>query len=280
MSSTGLCFKYCPLSVLELENIISKKIHFSAIIGFNDPRDSEIPYDLDDVLSSEDARPFIQWSQQLKRVPRVIINEMISVLRRQIYIACFSQIESGEDDSLMWAYYADKSRGMRIACDFDAFATRNELVHDDENFLFPVEYHKQDAAKGFGTAIVLSLLRALRDRPEKRYVYRPLKDFIKDCPSLAFSDVACREHILRCVTTKRECWEDEREMRLIRFIMPGMPSDITLTRQSFFKEISLGPKSSKADRLLVTKIFSSMGQSASFISNSEGIYTFNLTHQK
>jgi hypothetical protein len=251
-----MLYRYCPFSLQEIENVLGLKIHFSSIENFNDPRDSRIVFDFDVLRKNPLSMPFLQRCQELRRSPKIVIDEIISSLQKRIAIACFSQKKPAEDDTTMWAYYAGKSSGMRIACDFGEFSTGNQIVLRENDPCFPVNYVEDDKeSRDCGTQIVLFLLRSFHSFRGRQYASRPLKDFIDDVPEIAFSDHEIRENIIRCVTVKKTCWSPEREQRLIRFMTPGMSSEISLTRKSFFAEIALGPKSSKADRDLAARLF-------------------------
>ena len=127
-------YRYRSLSnEYELDNIMQGQIWLSIPAEFNDPYDSMINIDLDEILKKylEADKEIIQQYNSLSRgdkrkARRYIekekaklekdINKELEILRESFGIACFSE---SYDSLLMWSHYADYHRGICLEYSFE-----------------------------------------------------------------------------------------------------------------------------------------------------------------
>lgn len=253
-------YKYCDLSIYELENLIQNQIHFSPVRSFNDPADTRF-----------DIRPKI-----VREMPG--ISEALSSLHIEendcdhalirigvevekcIYVSSFIRTND-PDDPLMWGYYANKSKGLRVAYDFhwlrpdnkkeNSFEAKEQLVDYDLKKVEPPTDSQENTDGNFQFAWHSNDLVARLLLNKEGRQWKNASEFFAAVPRLISMDRQCMDDISYCATHKDVAWEKEKEVRLLRLLPPHRSEFLTNQPLSLIKEVAVGPNASSEDiRLL------------------------------
>jgi len=253
-------YKYCDLSIYELENLIQNQIHFSPVRSFNDSADTRF-----------DIRP-----KMVEEIPG--ISEALSVLHvdksdygpalirigieveKCIYVSSFIKTDD-PDNPLMWGYYANKSKGLRVAYDFHwlrpdksakvRFEDKEQTVkYNLKKAESPTDSQENKDGNSQFTWHSNDLVARLLLNKEGRQ-WKNASEFFAAIPRLISMDQQCMDDIRYCATHKDVAWKKEKEVRLLRFLPPHRSEFLTNQPLSLIKEVAVGPNASSEDiRLL------------------------------
>lgn len=144
-------------------------------------------------------------------------NEFLS----QVTVSCFSS--SGWDNQLMWSHYANSYSGICIEYDF-------RDIKDFNGFIYPIRYSKQRPAL------------TMKDLGVEKYD--------NDSNSIKHCEVDTNA-ILSYLLVKNECWEYEKEWRIINIGEPFTPKFIELPH---IKSITIGQRIDPITKLFLLDI--------------------------
>jgi hypothetical protein len=141
-------YKYMPVDVPRLSSIKMNFLHCSSPSNFNDPYDSLMGYDMEEILNNEFTGGWERFVQLImnketdlkaKENALKIINSEEDVLNRyntlrsnNIYVSCFSAVN---DSMLMWSHYADSHKGICVEYDLS-----KEGMRFVRSWIYPVLY--------------------------------------------------------------------------------------------------------------------------------------------
>ncbi len=149
-------------------------------------------------------------------------NEFLS----KVTVSCFSS--SGWNNQLMWSHYANSYSGICIEYDFIDIKKFN-------GFIYPITYSKQ--------------------RPTLSMKDLGIEKYDKDTNSIKHCEVDVNA-ILSYLLVKNECWEYEKEWRIINIGEPYTPKFIELPH---IKSITIGQKIDPITKLLLLDICKEKG---------------------
>jgi hypothetical protein len=177
-----------------------------------------------------------------------------------IYVSSFIQTDD-PDDSLMWGYYANKPKGLRVAYDFHwlrpdkdkkiPFEAQEQSVDYDLKKIESPADPQKDKEGNFQFAwhsndLVVRLLLNKEGRQWKN-----ASEFFAAIPRLISMDKQCMDDICYCATHKDAAWVKENEVRLLRLLPPHRSEFLTNQPLSLIKEVAVGPNASSEDVCLL-----------------------------
>ncbi len=159
-------YRYRNLSNdFEIDNIMQGQIWLSKPTEFNDPYDSKINIDVDEMLSIYFAtekrttfghekldrmkrRSIECYIKREKRKLQKYTSRKLEWLRKSFGIACFSEVY---DSLLMWSHYADYHRGICLEYSFEEIkklVSFCPIIYTDqfENFLNYIDIRKEEVS--------------------------------------------------------------------------------------------------------------------------------------
>jgi hypothetical protein len=166
----------------------------------------------------------------------------------------------------MWGYYANKSKGLRVAYDFHwlrpdksakvRFEDKEQIVkYNLKKAESPADSKKiKDGNSEFiqhSNDLVARLLLGKENGQHRQW--KNAGEFFAAIPRLISMDKQCMDDICYCATHKDVAWGKEKEVRLLRLLPPHRSEFLTNQPLSLIKEVAVGPNASSEDvRLLKT----------------------------
>lgn len=176
-------YHYCEINNLTLSNLVKKEIHFTPSTQTNDRKDCWIP--LNESNNTKDHE------------------NIISEIRRRIYLACFS--EDGENDA-MRAYYAKNSHGMIIKFEGLDFYSSHENLR-----FFKVNY-KETISDEEVNLLLKTCDNFLKDKKKEKGISQETYNEMFNL--LLHENLGILEKI---ASIKDKCWIGEKEIRYVYF---------------------------------------------------------------
>jgi hypothetical protein len=260
--SERIYYKYCDLSIYELENLIQNQIHFSPVRFFNDPADTRFdirPKMVEEIPGISEALLSLHIKEN--DCDHALIRIGIEA-EKCIYVSSFIQTDD-PDDPLMWGYYANKSKGLRVAYDFrwrrpdnkeeNSFEAKEQQMDYDLEKVGPStdsQENKNRNSKFIQHSNDLAVRLLLNKKGRQ---WKNAGEFFAAIPRFILMDRQCMEDIRYCAAHKSIVWEKENEIRLLRLLPPHRSEFLTNQPLSLIKEAAVGPNVSSEDiRLLKT----------------------------
>lgn len=248
--------RYCDFSIIEIENVLFNRLHFSLISSFNDPRDSRISCFVHLKPSDEERKKLLGFglSEKLLGTFKFKIAQKIE---DSICVCCFSKADL-ENQPTMWGYYANKSSGMRITYRSPRIRSSSSLAIEEK--LMQVTYDDRDELMTTHSDNLVSRVLFRMVKPSKgtkdieEALLRQVPDCLAECGRNANANgYADLESV---ITKKATCWGKEKEYRLVRILTKNKKQVLTLGSGDQISQIRLGARSSMENIVMAKALFS------------------------
>lgn len=216
-------FKFREINKQMIESLITGEVYFSVPEKLNDPFDCQI-----DIKKSLDNAINLVNGEEKKFLEFLKKNLDEHFSRIEIDIKSFGvwSCSMTLENPLMWAHYSDEHRGICLAYELPDHFINHEL--GEVLGIHPVEYMKNPITDWF-----------VEKAQTKIYT--------------SFSDFAV-SLIIKLLTSKDECWQHEKEGRVI-----SKTAGIKEIGKPALKQICFGLRTSSRDKDLVKRILDNQG---------------------
>jgi len=220
-------FKFRAINKHLIDSLVNSELHFALPQNLNDPFDCQV--DIKRSLNNAIMKSTGVDRDNLQNLTRIegFFDEVEKDIRT--FAVCAFSLEL--ENSLLWSHYGNEHRGLCLM------------------YCFPESFISYTTDQLIGISVV-------------DYKMDPLTQWFMDIASslreFDFEKFAT-ELVKKVLVIKDECWSYEREVRIIRKVSGGLPTD-----KNFLRQICFGMNTPVSDINLIRKLVSACGYEVAF----------------